>query len=99
MWNVKGTMCLGQHAVVLQLQMARLYICLLPLRSLDVLISAGHQANSQYPCLPESHSTGISEADHSFSCMTFPPLAVSFFWSAFAHTVHVESGSIYMGLV
>lgn len=48
----------------------------LPLRSLDVLISAAHQANSQYLCLPELHRTGISEADQNFLCTGFPLLAV-----------------------
>lgn len=75
MQSMKGT-CFGQHAAVLQLSIAGLHKRLLSLGSLDVLISAAHQAKSQYLCLPELHRTGISEVNHSFSCMSFPLLAV-----------------------
>lgn len=91
----EGGICFAQHAAVLHGSSVQTFA------TPETFGCAGFscsQANRQYLFLPDA-----SEAGHSFSCMSFLHLAGGFLVLlylifVFVHTVHVGSGSIYMGL-
>lgn len=75
---------------MLQSSMAHLCKHLLPLRGLDVLISAAHRQR-QYLCLPESDRTDTSAAGYSFLCISFLYLAGGLFF--FMGLFEISNGS------